>query len=106
MDDQDHSRRDSRFRRQFDAISRLVPPLRGPIKTLRRNRLRVLRIPFALLMIVGGVVSFLPFLGIWMLPLGLLLLAVDLPVIRGPIAAAMVWGRRKISLLRRRWKNR
>jgi hypothetical protein len=35
-----------------------------------------------LLLILGGLLSFLPILGIWMLPLGLLLLAEDLPVLR------------------------
>jgi hypothetical protein len=35
-----------------------------------------------LLLILGGLLFFLPILGIWMLPLGLLLLAEDLPVLR------------------------
>ncbi|WP_431298303.1 tryptophan synthase subunit beta [Tabrizicola sp. BL-A-41-H6] len=106
MDDKHRTKRDRRFRRQFEAISRLVPALRGPIKALRSDRLKLLRIPLALLMVAGGFVSFLPFLGIWMLPLGLLLLAVDLPFMRGPIAAAMIWARRKASLIWRRWKHR
>jgi hypothetical protein len=38
--------------------------------------------PAGLLLILGGLLSFLPILGIWMLPLGLLLLAEDLPVLR------------------------
>src|SRR5829696_2125517 len=33
------------------------------------------RIPLAILLIAGGIFSFLPVLGLWMLPLGLLLLA-------------------------------
>ena len=99
-------KRDHRFQRQFEAISRLVPALRGPIKALRSPRLKLIRIPLALLLLAGGFVSFLPLLGIWMLPLGLLLLAVDLPFMRGPIAALMIWGRRKASLLWRRWTHR
>jgi hypothetical protein len=106
MDAPHRKKRDRRFERQFDAISRLVPALRGPIKALRSDRLIYLRIPLALVMIVGGFVSFLPFLGIWMLPLGLLLLAVDLPFMRGPMSAAMIWARRRISLLWRRWQHR
>ena len=106
MDERHRKKRDGRFRRQFEAISRLVPALRGPIKALRSDRLKLLRIPLALLMIAGGFVSFLPFLGIWMLPLGLPLLAVDLPFMRAPIAAAMIRVRRKASLLWRRWKHR
>jgi hypothetical protein len=38
--------------------------------------------PAGLLLILGGLLSFLPILGIWMLRLGLLLLAEDLPVLR------------------------
>jgi predicted DCC family thiol-disulfide oxidoreductase YuxK len=34
------------------------------------------------LLMGGGILSILPFLGIWMLPLGLLLLAEDLPPVR------------------------
>jgi hypothetical protein len=49
------------------------------------------RIPPALLLIVGGVFSFLPILGLWMLPLGLLLLAQDIPPLRRPIGRAIIW---------------
>ena len=53
------------------------------------------RIPAAALLIVGGVLGFLPILGFWMVPLGLLLLAVDLPVLRPPLARLMRWIERK-----------
>jgi hypothetical protein len=33
------------------------------------------RIPLAILLIFGGIFSFLPVLGLWMLPLGLVLFA-------------------------------
>jgi hypothetical protein len=38
-----------------------------------------------LLFMVGGVFGFLPVLGFWMLPLGLALIALDLPPLRKPI---------------------
>lgn len=97
-------RRERRFQRQFDALGRLVPALRGPMSTLRQDSWFPIRFPVALLLIVGGIFSFLPVLGIWMLPLGLLLLAVDLPILRGPISAAIIRGRRKGRLLAKRWK--
>jgi hypothetical protein len=34
------------------------------------------------LLVAGGVLSILPFLGLWMLPLGLVLLAEDVPRLR------------------------
>ena len=99
-------RRERRFQRQFEALERLAPPLRGPMSTLRQDSWFPIRFPVALLLIVGGVFSFLPVLGIWMLPLGLLLLAVDLPVLRGPISVLVIRGRRKAQRLVRRWRHR
>ena len=99
-------RRERRFQRQFDALERLAPPLRGPMSTLRRDSWFPIRFPIALLLIAGGLFSFLPILGIWMLPLGLLLLAVDLPVLRGPISALIIRGRRKARNLTLRWRRR
>lgn len=98
--------RERRFQRQFDALGRLVPALRGPMSTLRRDSWFPVRFPIALLMIAGGVFSFLPVLGLWMLPLGLLLLAVDLPILRGPISAIIIRGRRKSRILMHRWKRK
>jgi hypothetical protein len=37
-----------------------------------------------------------------MLPLGLLLLALDVPFLQGPVAGSIVWGRRKLTAWRRR----
>jgi hypothetical protein len=97
-----------RFQRQFEVLSRLIPPLRGPILALRSNRWRLVRLPLALILILGGLFSFLPVLGIWMLPAGLLLLAVDLPALRGPISVLIIRTRRRIKLwiMRRRARKR
>lgn len=40
------------------------------------------RFPLGVLFILGGFFSFLPLLGVWMLPLGILLIAVDVPPVR------------------------
>lgn len=101
-----HGQRERRFQRQFDALGRLVPALRGPMSALRQDSWFPIRFPVALLMIAGGVFSFLPILGLWMLPLGLLLLAVDLPILRGPISAFVIRARRKTRVLAHRWKRR
>ena len=42
----------------------------------------MLRVGFGILCIVGGFFGFLPVLGFWMLPLGLLILSIDLPPVR------------------------
>ena len=62
---------------------------------------RWFRIPLSILLILGGIFSFLPVLGIWMLPLGLLLLALDLAFLQGPVNTAIVRSMRKWSIWRR-----
>ena len=57
----------------------------------RQPQARLVRVPAAVLLTLGGVFSILPVLGIWMLPLGLLLLAVDLPALRPPLARVLHW---------------
>jgi hypothetical protein len=99
------TRRERRFQRQFDALERMVPGATGVFSRLRSNRWLPLRLPLALILISGGLFSFLPVLGIWMLPLGLLLLAVDLPFLRGPISAFVIRVRVAIRRLARRWRK-
>jgi hypothetical protein len=42
----------------------------------------LLRMGLGLLLVLGGFLGFLPILGVWMLPLGFLILSVDFAVIR------------------------
>ena len=42
----------------------------------------ILRVLLGIGFILGGIFSFLPVLGIWMLPLGLLILSIDFPPVR------------------------
>jgi hypothetical protein len=44
------------------------------------------RIPVGIALTAGGIVGFLPILGFWMVPLGLAVLAHDVPVMRPPLA--------------------
>ena len=43
---------------------------------------RLLRITIGVVLILLGFVGFLPVLGFWMIPLGLLVLSIDIPAIR------------------------
>ena len=97
---------DARLERQFDRISRQVPASRGFLDWVRRPHMHIVRVPLALLLIVGGVFSFLPILGLWMLPLGLLVLAVDIPPLRRPVGDAIVRLQRFISKTSRRLRER
>lgn len=58
-----------------DRLARIITWLVGPKAVL-------VRLPLGLFFIAGGLFSFLPLLGIWMLPLGILLIAVDVPPVR------------------------
>jgi hypothetical protein len=69
--------------RRTDRPRILWQRLRHTLRPLRRPSYRWLRIPLGVLLVLGGLLGFLPVLGFWMIPLGLWLLAVDfLPVRR------------------------
>ena len=55
------------------------------------------RIPLAVVLMAGGFVGFLPIFGFWMLPLGLALLAVDVPFLRPPMAKLLSFIIRKLG---------
>lgn len=65
------------------------------VSWLRKPSSRVVRIPVAALLVAGGTLSFLPVLGLWMLPLGLVLFAQDVPVLQKPMANTLGWVERK-----------
>ncbi|MGJ8529373.1 hypothetical protein [Maritalea sp.] len=84
-----------RFERQFDRIERAVPLiLRRTLRWLRHPLARIIRIPLGILLVLGGILSILPLLGIWMLPLGLLLLAIDIPFLQAPTGQWIIRARR------------
>jgi hypothetical protein len=74
------------------------------VRWLRRPSSRLVRIPLAILLVLGGIFSILPVLGLWMLPLGLLLIAQDVPFLQKPLARIMGWIERK-WIERQRAKN-
>ena len=76
-----------RFRRLLAKVNRRVPP--------------GLRLLLGVVLMAGGVLGFLPVLGFWMLPLGLILLAIDLPLLRPGVGALIVRGRAAL----RRWRQ-
>jgi hypothetical protein len=60
-------------------------------KTIDLPRSRVLRMIIGCGLIVFGILGFLPVLGFWMIPLGLLVLSVDIAAIRRGRRRAVVW---------------
>lgn len=82
-----------------DRLARLIRRLRSP-------DLRWLRIGIGVLCIAAAALWFLPVLGLEFLPIGLLLLAQDIPFLRRPLGIAMLWGVERWRSLRRWWKAR
>jgi len=83
---------DARLERLIDC---LPSRLGAAVRFLRQPSGRWLRIPAGVLLIVGGIFSFLPILGLWMLPLGFVLLAEDLPVLRSWRSRILDWIERR-----------
>ncbi|MDI7865069.1 hypothetical protein MRS76_24435 [Rhizobiaceae bacterium n13] len=52
---------------------------------------RIARVTIGSLLVVGGFAGFLPVLGFWMIPLGLLVLSHDLPRVRRWRRRLAVW---------------
>jgi hypothetical protein len=76
----------------FEMINRRLPKrMSASIEWLRKPSSFSARLTAALLLILGGFFSFLPILGVWMLPLGLMLIAQDLPFLQKPLVKTFKW---------------
>lgn len=93
-----------RLTRQLSAISQQVPVLGSVLRGLLKRNRWMIRLPIALVLIAGSALAILPVFGLWMLPVGLSLLAVDLPLLRPVIVRSVIVGRRWLSLTLRRWR--
>lgn len=73
----------------------------GALKERARRLPRPARIAAGIALILGGVVGFLPVLGFWMIPAGLLVLAIDIPiakkVLHRAVSALNQWRRNRRS---------
>jgi len=67
-------------------------------------RSRTGRVVAGSLFVAGGVLGFLPFLGFWMVPLGLIILSNDLPAVRRRRRKAEIWWRKRYPQVRRAGK--
>jgi hypothetical protein len=90
-----------RLQRQFDAIGRMALS-RRVIDPLLHGRLRRVRLPIACLLILGSFLWILPVFNIWMMPIGLMLLALDVPPMRPSVSSLLIRARRRIAVWRHR----
>jgi hypothetical protein len=64
------------------------------------------RIPLGIVCIIGSFLWFLPILGLWFLPLGLLLIAQDVPALRRPVGRMTLYLLDRWVRLRKWWARR
>jgi hypothetical protein len=76
-------------------IHRLPQRIGGAVFYLLQPKSRWIRIPAGVLLIGGGLLAFLPVLGVWMLPVGLALLAEDVPAFRSTRSKVLDWIERR-----------
>lgn len=78
--------------RQLDRITAGLPDWAGRLlRWLREPSSRWFRLPAGVVLVFFGFLGFLPVLGFWMVPLGLILLSQDIPFLRRPTYRALLW---------------
>lgn len=84
------------------ACGKLPERAQRAVHWLREPSRFPLRLLASILLILGGIFSILPVLGLWMLPLGLALLAQDVPALKVPMEKSARWIERQWQ----RWRER
>lgn len=95
-----------RFDRQLAALTSRSPML-GRFAAAHQGRPGILvRLPLGLLLVAGGFLAILPIFGLWMIPLGLVILAIDLPALRPFVSAVIIRLRRKWAVWHHKGRTR
>ena len=64
-------------------------------RSIRLPASRLARVALGIAFILGGLLSFLPVLGVWMLPVGLIILSIDFAIVRRWRRRSTVWWARR-----------
>lgn len=87
--------------RYLDRLGAYLPDwLCRAVRWLREPDRFIARIVVSLVLLVGGLLWFLPVLGFWMLPLGLIILSQDLTFLQRPLVRAFRWTEHKFRNFR------
>lgn len=92
----------------FDGLERESPgAVTRFIRWVRHPKSRWVRIPLGLLFIASSFFWFLPVVGIEFFPIGLLLIAQDVPILKRPVGKLLLWLEDKwVSLRQRRRREK
>lgn len=105
-DNQSKTAPSNRLDALLDRMSRSFPKAAGFLGWVRKPSSRLVRIPLGILLVAFGFVGFLPILGFWMVPLGLMILALDIRPLQGPVVSAVEWLEEKWTTWRAKRKTR
>lgn len=98
--------KDDSLDRAFDGLEHESPDrISRAIHSLRDQKARWIRLPLGIAFIVASFFWFLPVAGIEMLPIGLLLIAQDVPCLRRPVGRMVCWLEHKWVRLRGRFRR-
>jgi hypothetical protein len=106
-----HAARDAaqeKLDKAYDALEEHAPDrVARAIRWLRNPRGKWVRLPLGILLVAAGFLGpVIPVLGLELVPVGLLLIAQDVPPLREPVAEMTLWLERQWVRLRQRWRNR
>lgn len=91
-------RHQRRFDRQLASLTRRSAMIGRLAAALQGGPGSLLRLPLGLMLILGGCLAILPVFGLWMIPVGLVLLAMDLPALRPFVSAILIRLRRQSAV--------
>ncbi|PYD48326.1 hypothetical protein [Novacetimonas pomaceti] len=84
------------YERRMDLLVRRLPSrIQAVVHRLRRPSARWIRVPVGIILVPAGFLAILPVFGLWMTPLGLMLLAEDIPPVRRWVARVLAWIERR-----------
>jgi hypothetical protein len=100
-----HTGRNDPLNQAFDRLERMLPATAAHVlHWLHAPESRYIRIPLGILCIIASFFWFLPVIGLEYLPIGLLLIAQDVPVMRKPVGRMMMRLLDVVDRVIRRWK--
>jgi hypothetical protein len=82
-----------------DRVTRVIRWLRDPNS-------KWVRLPLGFLLVAGGFFGFLPVLGIEFIPVGLLLIAQDVPFLRKPVGKFTLWLESQWVKVKKWWQTK
>jgi hypothetical protein len=98
---------DDALEEAYERLGRMLPsPAARALRWLHDPQSRFVRLPLGILFIIASFFWFLPVIGIEFLPVGLLLVAQDVPFLRRPVGRIMLRLLDGVDRMKQWWKRR